>query len=49
MDLLSMPIRLLGTAREMSRDVVHEKPDDGGQPVGNAGKRIGCGVLALAK
>lgn len=25
--------------------IVHEKKDDGGQPVGNAGPRIGCGVI----
>jgi Cu-Zn family superoxide dismutase len=26
--------------------IVHAKRDDGGQPVGNAGGRIGCGVIA---
>jgi Cu-Zn family superoxide dismutase len=26
--------------------IVHEKEDDGGQPTGNAGGRIGCAVLA---
>lgn len=26
--------------------IVHAKPDDGGQPVGNAGARLGCGVIA---
>lgn len=25
--------------------VVHAKPDDGGQPSGNAGERIGCGEI----
>lgn len=25
--------------------IVHEKKDDGGQPVGNAGARIGCAVI----
>ncbi|WP_437832470.1 superoxide dismutase family protein [Sorangium sp. So ce1153] len=25
--------------------IVHEKQDDGGQPAGNAGGRIGCGVI----
>ena len=25
--------------------VVHAKPDDGGQPVGNAGGRVACGVI----
>jgi Cu-Zn family superoxide dismutase len=29
--------------------IVHEKQDDGGQPTGNAGGRIGCGVIAAAK
>ena len=26
--------------------IVHAKVDDGGQPVGNAGARLGCGVIA---
>lgn len=25
--------------------IIHEKPDNGGQPAGNAGKRIGCGEI----
>jgi superoxide dismutase, Cu-Zn family len=29
--------------------IVHEKKDDGGQPTGNAGGRIGCGVIAPQK
>lgn len=29
--------------------IVHEKLDDGGQPVGNAGGRIGCGVIEPKK
>jgi superoxide dismutase, Cu-Zn family len=28
--------------------IVHEKPDEFTQPVGNAGGRIGCGVIAAA-
>lgn len=28
--------------------IVHAKPDDGGQPVGNAGGRIACGVIGAA-
>lgn len=28
--------------------VVHAKPDDGGQPTGNAGARIGFGVIGIA-
>lgn len=34
------PNTLRGTAI-----ILHEKPDDGGQPAGNAGARIGCGVI----
>lgn len=29
--------------------IVHEKPDDGGQPTGNAGDRVGEGVIGIAK
>jgi Cu-Zn family superoxide dismutase len=29
--------------------IVHAKPDDGGQPVGNAGDRVGEGVIGIAK
>jgi Cu-Zn family superoxide dismutase len=29
--------------------IVHAKHDDGGQPVGNAGGRIACGVIGVAK
>jgi superoxide dismutase, Cu-Zn family len=29
--------------------IVHAKLDDGGQPVGNAGARIACGVIGVAK
>jgi len=29
--------------------IVHDKQDDGGQPVGNAGGRIGCGVIHAGK
>ncbi len=28
--------------------IVHAKPDDGGQPTGNAGGRIACGVIGIA-
>lgn len=28
--------------------IVHAKPDDGGQPTGNAGARIGIGVIGIA-
>jgi Cu/Zn superoxide dismutase len=29
--------------------VVHAGPDDGGQPVGNAGARIAVGVIGVAQ
>lgn len=29
--------------------IIHEKADDGGQPTGNAGGRIGQGVIGIAK
>jgi Cu-Zn family superoxide dismutase len=28
--------------------IVHAKPDDGGQPVGNAGPRLACGVIGVS-
>ena len=37
-------------ARNPIRDravIVHALPDDGGQPVGNAGARMGCGVIEM--
>lgn len=29
--------------------IIHEKKDDGGQPAGNAGSRIGCAVIVESK
>ena len=29
--------------------ILHEKPDDFGQPTGNAGGRIACGVITIAE
>ena len=29
--------------------IVHAKADDGGQPTGNAGGRVACGVIGVAK
>ena len=44
-------ISILGTKNPIiGRGViVHAKVDDGGQPVGNAGGRIACGVIGAAK
>lgn len=40
---------LFGTNALIGRGViVHAKTDDGGQPTGNAGDRIGCGVIGVA-
>lgn len=43
-------ISLCGTANPiLGRGVIiHAKPDDGGQPTGNAGARIACGVIGIA-
>jgi len=39
-----------GSAPILGRGVIlHAKPDDFGQPVGNAGGRIGCGVIGAMK
>jgi Cu-Zn family superoxide dismutase len=41
---------LVGPNALLGRSViVHEKPDDFGQPTGNAGPRIACGVIGIAK
>jgi Cu-Zn family superoxide dismutase len=29
--------------------IIHANPDDGTQPLGNAGPRIGCGVIGISK
>ena len=29
--------------------IIHEKPDDFGQPTGNAGGRIGCGIIEMTE
>ena len=43
-------LTLSGRSGALGRGIiVHEKPDDGGQPTGNAGGRIGYGVIGVAK
>ena len=42
-------ISMLGKNAIIGRGVIiHAKPDDGGQPVGNAGARIGFGSIGVA-
>ena len=45
-------VSLTGTGGTPSVDgraiILHEKADDFGQPVGNAGGRIGCGVITIS-
>lgn len=42
-------ISMLGKNAIIGRGVIiHAKPDDGGQPVGNAGARIGSGTIGVA-
>ena len=43
-------LTLAGTESIIGRAiVVHAKPDDGGQPTGNAGARVAFGVIGIAK
>jgi Cu-Zn family superoxide dismutase len=49
-DISDTVISLTGHHSIVGRAViVHEDPDDFGQPVGHAGGRVGCGVIGLAK
>jgi len=43
-------LRLTGGARAIlgRAVIVHAEPDDGGQPTGNAGDRIGIGIIGIA-
>ena len=42
-------VSLGGSARSVAGRalILHEKPDDFGQPTGNAGGRIGCGLIVI--
>lgn len=45
-DRVDKHLRFDGPNSILGRSViVHAKPDDGGQPVGNAGARVACGVI----
>ncbi len=49
-DLTDKTMKLGGDASIIGHAViVHEKGDDFGQPTGNAGGRIACGVIGVAK
>jgi len=49
LELTLPPLRLSGAPYSVGGRaiVLHEKGDDFGQPTGNAGGRIGCGVIAI--
>jgi Cu-Zn family superoxide dismutase len=51
LDIIDPIIQLNGPASIIGRSViVHEKADDGKtQPTGNAGKRVACGVIGIAR
>ena len=49
-DQMFMGMAIGGRGSILGRGVVvHEKADDGGQPVGNAGARVGYGVIGVAQ
>ena len=49
-DALAPGVTIAGSANPIlgRAVIVHALPDDGGQPTGNAGARIGCGVIGVA-
>jgi Cu-Zn family superoxide dismutase len=50
LDIKDKVIQLHGEHSIIGRGlIVHEKPDDFTQPVGNAGGRVACGVIGIAK
>lgn len=50
LELTLAGVTLTGTNAIVGRAVIiHEKADDGGQPTGNAGGRLGQGVIGIAK
>jgi superoxide dismutase, Cu-Zn family len=50
LDLVDPALSFSGSSSILGRGVVvHEKPDDFGQPTGNAGGRVAVGVIGVAK
>ena len=50
LELKSNVLKLSGETSILGRSViVHEKVDDWSQPVGNAGGRVACGIVGVAK
>ena len=50
LELKSNTLKLSGETSILGRSViVHEKVDDWSQPVGNAGGRVACGLVGVAK
>lgn len=50
LELKSNTLKFSGETSILGRSViVHEKVDDWSQPVGNAGGRVACGVIGVAK
>jgi Cu-Zn family superoxide dismutase len=51
LDITLQGMSLMGPANPIvgRAVIIHAKSDDGGQPVGNAGDRVGQGVIGIAK
>ena len=49
LELILAGVRLSGGEHSVGGRaiILHEKPDDFGQPTGNAGGRIGCGIIRI--
>ena len=51
LEIMLQGVSLMGPANPLvgRAVIIHANPDDGGQPVGNAGGRVGQGVIGIAK
>ena len=51
LEIMLQGVSLMGPANPIvgRAVIIHAKSDDGGQPVGNAGGRVGQGVIGIAK